>query len=49
MAKVKVASVWLEGCAGCHMSFLDIDAAIIDLANVVEFTRTPITDIKGFP
>jgi NAD-reducing hydrogenase small subunit len=49
MAKVKVASVWLEGCSGCHMSFLDIDAAIIDLANAVEFTRTPITDIKEFP
>ena len=49
MAKVKVASVWLEGCSGCHMSFLDIDAAIIDLANAIEFTRTPITDIKEFP
>ena len=49
MAKVKVASVWLEGCSGCHMSFLDIDAAIIDLANAVEFTRTPITDLKEFP
>jgi NAD-reducing hydrogenase small subunit len=49
MAKVKVATIWLEGCSGCHMSFLDIDEAIIDLANVVEFTRTPITDIKEFP
>ena len=48
MAKVKVATVWLESCSGCHMSFLDIDEAIIDLANVVEFTRTPITDIKEF-
>jgi len=48
MAKVKVATVWLEGCAGCHMSFLDIDEAIIQLANVVEFTRSPITDIKEF-
>jgi len=49
MAKVKVATIWLEGCSGCHMSFLDIDEAIIDLANAVEFTRTPITDIKEFP
>ena len=49
MAKAKVATIWLEGCAGCHMSFLDIDEAIIDLANAVEFTRTPITDIKEFP
>ncbi len=48
MAKVKVATVWLEGCAGCHMSFLDIDEAIIELAKVVEFSRSPITDIKEF-
>jgi len=48
MAKVKVATVWLDACAGCHMSFLDIDAAIIDVANAVEFTRSPITDIKEF-
>jgi len=48
MAKVKVATVWLESCAGCHMSFLDVDAFIIDLAKLVEFRRSPITDIKGF-
>ena len=48
MAKVKVASVWLEGCSGCHMSFLDIDADILDLAGKLEFARSPITDIKDF-
>ncbi len=48
MAKVKVATVWLESCAGCHMSFLDIDEFIIDLSKLVEFRRSPITDIKGF-
>jgi NAD-reducing hydrogenase small subunit len=48
MAKVKVATVWLESCAGCHMSFLDVDEFIIDLTNLVEFRRSPITDIKGF-
>lgn len=48
MEKIKIATVWLESCAGCHMSFLDIDEAIIDLANLVEFGRSPITDIKNF-
>ncbi len=48
MSKVKVATVWLEGCSGCHMSFLDIDEAIIDLARILEFERSPITDIKEF-
>lgn len=49
MAKVKVATCWLDACAGCHMSVLDVDAAIIDLAKVLEFTASPITDIKEFP
>lgn len=48
MAKVKVATAWLDCCSGCHMSFLDIDEAIIELAKQVEFTRSPITDIKEF-
>ena len=48
MAKVKVASAWLDACAGCHMSFLDLDEALIDLASVIELSATPITDIKEF-
>ena len=32
MTKVKVATVWLGGCSGCHMSFLDLDERLIDLA-----------------
>lgn len=49
MAKVKVATCWLDACSGCHMSLLDVDEAIIDLVEVLEFTATPITDIKEFP
>ena len=48
MAKVKVATVWLEACAGCHMSFLDMDDSIIEVSKLVEFRRSPITDIKEF-
>ncbi|MES9869894.1 MAG: NADP oxidoreductase [Sedimenticola sp.] len=44
--KVKVATASLAGCFGCHMSFLDIDERIIDLVELVEFDRTPLTDIK---
>jgi NAD-reducing hydrogenase small subunit len=44
--KFKVATASLCGCFGCHMSFLDIDERILDLIQVVEFDRTPITDIK---
>jgi len=44
--KVRVATCSLAGCFGCHMSFLDIDEKIIDLAQRVEFNRTPLTDVK---
>ncbi len=46
MTKLRVATVSLAGCFGCHMSFLDIDERILDLVELVEFDRSPITDIK---
>ncbi len=45
-AKVTVASDWLAGCAGCHMSFLDIDERIVQLLQSVRLSSTPITDLK---
>ncbi|MCL1875936.1 MAG: NADP oxidoreductase [Synergistaceae bacterium] len=47
--KPKVATVWLESCAGCHMSFLDIDERIVNLLSQVELTASPVTDIKDIP
>jgi len=49
MEKVKIATAWLDVCSGCHMSLLDIDEDIIGIASAMEFTRSPITDIKEFP
>ena len=49
MAKVKIATDWLAGCAGCHMSFLDIDERIVQLLEKVEFTSSPVTDLKHPP
>jgi [NiFe] hydrogenase diaphorase moiety small subunit len=43
-----VATTSLAGCFGCHMSLLDIDEAILDVAEVVEFHKSPINDIKKF-
>lgn len=49
MSKLKFASVWMGGCSGCHMSFLDLDEWLFDLANAVEVVYSPIADIKVFP
>jgi len=44
--KLRVATASLAGCFGCHMSLLDIDERILELVDLVEFDRTPLTDIK---
>jgi NAD-reducing hydrogenase small subunit len=48
-AKVRVATIWLSGCSGCHMSFLDQDEALIDLAQQIQLVYSPIVDVKVFP
>jgi NAD-reducing hydrogenase small subunit len=47
--KVKVATVWLSGCSGCHMSFLDQDERLVDLAQKIQLVYSPIVDVKEFP
>ncbi len=48
-AKVRVATAWLGGCSGCHMSFVDLDERLIELADKLEVVYSPIVDIKEFP
>jgi NAD-reducing hydrogenase small subunit len=47
--KTKVATAWLGGCSGCHMSFLDMDERLIELADKIELVYSPFADIKEFP
>lgn len=49
MTKIKLATVWLAGCSGCHMSFLDLDEWLLELAKYVEVVYSPIADIKDYP
>lgn len=50
MAKIRFATIWLAGCSGCHMSFLDLDEWLIDLAEKVDVVFSPVgSDIKEFP
>ncbi len=46
MTKPKVASDWMAGCAGCHMSLLDMDERLVEIAQLVDLRATPITDLK---
>ena len=49
MAKIKLATTWLDGCSGCHMSLLDLDEGLIALADQVEIVFGPLVDYKTFP
>jgi NAD-reducing hydrogenase small subunit len=48
VSRPRIATVSLCGCFGCHMSLLDIDERILELAQLVEFDRSPINDFKKF-
>ena len=49
MSKLKLATVWLDGCSGCHMSFLDLDERLLAIAELVDVVYSPIVDAKVFP
>ncbi len=50
MDKIRFATVWLAGCSGCHMSFLDLDEWLIELAQHVDVVYSPVgSDLKDYP
>ena len=49
MRRARLATVWLDGCSGCHMSVLDIDEAIIPIAKRIEVVYGPLVDAQEFP
>jgi len=48
-AKPKLATIWLDGCSGCHMSFLDIDERLLELADRADIVYGCLVDAKEFP
>ena len=49
MSKLRLATVWLDGCSGCHMSFLDLDERLLQVAEKAELVYSPLVDAKEFP
>jgi len=47
--RLRVATVWLGGCSGCHMSFLDLDEYLLELAGQIDLVYSPIMDVKEYP
>ncbi len=49
MDRLRVATAWLGGCSGCHMSFLDLDEFLIELASQIDLVYSPVIDVKKYP
>jgi NAD-reducing hydrogenase small subunit len=50
MSDVKtLATVWLDGCSGCHMSLLDMDERLVELSSQFRLVYSPLVDRKTFP
>jgi len=47
--KKRIATIWLDGCSGCHMSFIDLDHRLVELASIADVVYSPLVDAKEFP
>jgi NAD-reducing hydrogenase small subunit len=49
VSKPRVATVWLDGCSGCHMSLIDLDERLLDIFGRADLVYGPLVDVKEFP
>lgn len=49
MRKIRLATTWLDGCSGCHMSLLDLDEHLIEIAGRIDMVFGPLVDAKEIP
>ncbi len=49
MTKPTLATIWLDGCSGCHMSFLDMDERLLEIAERADIVYSPLIDAKEYP
>ena len=47
--KARLATAWLDGCSGCHMSLLDMDERLLELAPLIDIVLSPYVDLKELP
>lgn len=49
MDRLRLATIWFAGCSGCHMSFLDMDEWLVELARFADVVYSPLVDHKQYP
>jgi NAD-reducing hydrogenase small subunit len=49
VSKPRIATVWLDGCSGCHMSLIDMDERLLDIFDRADLVYSPLVDFKEYP
>ena len=49
MKAVRVATVWLSGCSGCHMSLLNMHQGLLEILAQCDLVYSPLMDSKEYP
>lgn len=47
--RLRLATVCLGGCSGCHMSLLDLDERLLELAPALDLVCSPLCDAPELP
>ena len=49
MRRIRLATAWLSGCSGCHMSLLNLHGGLLELFESCDLVFSPLADIKEYP
>jgi NAD-reducing hydrogenase small subunit len=49
MKAIRLATVWLSGCSGCHMSLLNMHQDLLEILAQCELVYSPLMDSKEYP
>jgi len=49
MRSIRLATVWLSGCSGCHMSLLNMHQDLLEILAQCELVYSPLMDSKEYP
>ena len=49
MKPIRLATAWLSGCSGCHMSLLNMHLGLLEILAQCDLVYSPLMDSKEFP